>query len=91
VPNNNPLKIEVSDDLSRDLPCKCSVASFAHILASNLDLGLNQFLDQRDMKVDWRDDHLELLGVEISLIQDVVNEVFNWLDGAVGLPISADD
>jgi hypothetical protein len=77
VPYNNPLKIEVSDDLARDLACKCPVAGFAHVLASNLDLGLNQFFDHRDMKIDWRNDHLELLWVEISLVQDVVDEVFN--------------
>ena len=91
VSDDDPLKIEVLELLSTDFSGEGTVAGLAHVLAGNLDFIVEQGLDRSDMDADWSNNDFKLGLVEVSLVEDIVDEVFGALDSAIALPVSTND
>ena len=91
VADEDPVDVEVLQLLTRDLAGVSTLASLAHVLTSHLDVGVQQGLDGGDVHRDGRDEHLHLALVEGGLVEHLVDEGLGRLDGAVALPVSADN
>ena len=89
MPEYHPLDIKIFELFARNFPCVNGVMS--HVLWGHKHILVQKSFDWGYVNTDWGNHHLKSILVKLSSVQNIIHEVFDWLDSSITFPVSTYD
>jgi hypothetical protein len=91
VANDSPVYSEVLDLLSADLTCERTILGSGNVLGRDVHITIQHSFGRCDVDVNWGDDNLNVVLVEVHVIKHLGALLTHEIDGAIGFPVAPDN